>query len=736
MPNRLADETSPYLRQHADNPVDWRPWGEDAFAEARRRDVPIFLSVGYSTCYWCHVMERESFEDAGVAAVMNEHFVNVKIDREERPDVDALYMTAVQVQTRQGGWPMSCFLTPDLRYFYGGTYFPPRDAHGRPGFTTLLNAVGEHWRTGRGEALATAEQMAEILEKLAVPPRPGRALVLDEAAALELERRSRADFDPARGGFGGAPKFPRQTLLLAALAAERAAPDENRRRQLTATLNAMAAGGIRDHLGGGFHRYSTDAKWLVPHFEVMLYDQATLAQSYAEAAELFGDDGYQAVARGVCDFVIREMSAETGGFVAALDAEVDGREGQNYLWTPAQVRDVLGDDADAFLDAYGLSGGFNFADPHHSDGRPHANVLFAAGDWRATLADERLENHRKKLKSARDERKQPHVDGKIITSWNGLMIGALATMGEPKYAEAAARAADYLLENHRKPGGLARTSLAGDARHDGLLDDHAHLAAGLLDLHDATGQARWRDAAAELFADLQQKFADPAGGGHFFSAASADDLLVRQKIGTDSPLPAGAAVAADVARRLGHADVSAATIRCFAGPLHDHPGGSSALVQAALAHAREIGPIEVAAGAPADAPPPSPRALAEAAVQVRGRWADDRTLALTLHVADGHHLNAPDAADGLVPTTLHCEGATATLPPGDQLRGEIATTLAFAQPPGEVEVALTYQACTDTECLPPITRTLHVNPANCAGNDPAAGGCGEGCGCVSQPDAV
>ncbi len=383
--NRLGRESSPYLLQHRHNPVDWYPWGPEAFAAARERNVPIFLSVGYSTCYWCHVMERQSFEVAAVAEEMNGRFVNVKVDREERPDVDQLYMTAVQLLTRQGGWPMSVFLTPDLRPFYGGTYFPPQDAYGRPGFVTLLRGIDDAWRNRPGDVEKTAAQITSILRQLANPPPPEAPLTIDEAFVDALTQRSIDDYEPNFGGFGGAPKFPRETLLellLVRLAASQApapaAPDlaaakgpaARLRARLLHTLDAMAHGGIRDQLGGGFHRYSTDAKWLVPHFEIMLYDNAMLAWCYAEAFAQTGDRRYEAVARGVLDFVLREMTSPEGAFYTAFDAEVDAREGLTYLWTPAEIVEVLGaEDAQRFNRVYGVDRGFNFADPHHSQGR-------------------------------------------------------------------------------------------------------------------------------------------------------------------------------------------------------------------------------------------------------------------------------------------------------------------------------------------------------------------------------
>jgi uncharacterized protein YyaL (SSP411 family) len=331
--NRLANETSPYLLQHRHNPVDWHPWGPEAFAAARTSDRPIFLSVGYSTCYWCHVMERESFESPATAAVMNQLFVCIKVDREERPDVDQLYMTAVQVLTRQGGWPMSVFLTPDLRPFYGGTYFPPTDHGSRPGFVSLLREISDAYKNRRDQVEHSANQVSDILRQASVPDRPRQTITLDKPFIERLVARSESDYDPASGGFGSAPKFPRQSLLELLLVYNRINPDDKRMARLRHTLDSMANGGIRDQLGGGFHRYSTDADWLVPHFEIMLYDNATLAWCYIEAYRQTEDRRYAAVARGIFDFVLREMTSPDGAFYTAFDAEVDAREGLTYLWT-------------------------------------------------------------------------------------------------------------------------------------------------------------------------------------------------------------------------------------------------------------------------------------------------------------------------------------------------------------------------------------------------------------------
>src|SRR5437868_1155305 len=415
--NRLAKETSPYLLQHQHNPVDWFAWGPEAFEAANRDGKPIFLSVGYSTCYWCHVMERQCFENQAVAAEMNQRFINVKVDREERPDVDQLYMTAVQVLTRHGGWPMSVFLTPDLKPFFGGTYFPPTDTHGRPGFFRLLGLLESAYHNRKPDIEQTTAQLLSILQQMAEPRRPTQPLRIDDSFIEDLLERSTNDFDPVHGGFGSAPKFPRETLLQLLLVRNEQSPNPLRMRQLTNTLDALAHGGIRDHLGGGFHRYSTDAQWLVPHFEIMLYDNAMLAWVYAEASRQTKEKRHAEVARGILDFVLREMTAPEGGFYTAFDAEVDAMEGLSYLWTLDEVKSILGEaDSKVFAKVYGLDQGPNFADPHHGTGRPDKSILHLPNG-----IDEQTEAKvapmRQKLYEARRRRKQPLLDTKIITSW-------------------------------------------------------------------------------------------------------------------------------------------------------------------------------------------------------------------------------------------------------------------------------------------------------------------------------
>ena len=659
--NALADETSPYLLQHAHNPVDWRPWGAGRpSTEARRRGVPVFLSVGYSTCYWCHVMERESFESEATAAVMNERYVCVKVDREERPDVDALYMTAVQILTRQGGWPMSVFLLPDGRPFYGGTYFPPADAHGRPSFTRVLTALSDAHRDERDNVEANAAEITRVLRRLADPRPPEAAVAVDEAFLANAARHSAADYEPRFGGFGSAPKFPRETLLEMLLVA--AGDEPQIAKQLRHTLDAMADGGLRDHLGGGFHRYSTDARWLVPHFEIMLYDQAMLAWVYAEASRQYGVDRYARVARGVLDFVLREMTSPEGAFYTAFDAEVDAREGLNYLWTPEQVAEVLGDaDAARFGKVYGLDRGPNFADPHHGDGTPMANILHLPDGPGDDEDDPAVAAMRAKLLAARATRKQPLLDTKVVTSWNALNVRALAfagrVLGEPRYTEAAARAADFLLTKHRTDdGGLSRTSRDGVQRHAGFLDDYAFLAHACLELHATTGDDRWRREATGLADLIAERFnGDPgdnaATGGFYFTDAGQTDLIVRQKVATDSPLPSGNAVAARVFLALGRAGVAHGVVEAFAGTLEGNPAGESSLVTAAAELVRARGPFVVeppSEGGDAATRPASPDQLAESAVALRGEWLAPDRLAVTLHVAAGHHVNGADAPAPLV----------------------------------------------------------------------------------------
>jgi uncharacterized protein YyaL (SSP411 family) len=739
--NRLSRETSPYLLQHQHNPVDWYPWGPEAFERARRVNRPIFLSVGYSTCYWCHVMERQSFESEAVAAEMNSRFVCIKVDREERPDVDQLYMTAVQVLTQRGGWPMSVWLTPDLRPFYGGTYYPPQQ------FVQVLHGLEDAWRNRRAEVEKAADQITGVLRQLAQPPAPRQALTVDDALVESIVERTVADYDPRHGGFGGAPKFPRETELELLLARNARFPDERRLRMLRHTLDAMADGGIRDQLGGGFHRYSTDARWLVPHFEIMLYDNAMLAYVYAEAYRQTGEPRYARVAREVLDFVLREMTAPDGSFYTAFDAEVDSQEGLNYLWTQDEVNALLPpDDAALFSRVYGLDRGPNFADPHHGTGVADKNVLFLPEPLAAVAASlgvdegvlrDRLAPMKESLLRARAGRKQPLLDTKVLTSWDALMIRAFAygyqVLNDPRYRDAAERGARFLLERHRGPGGtLYRTSReGGPPKCAAFLDDYAFLAQALLALHDATGDAAWRDRAADVAAAMTTRFSDAEQGGLFFTDASADDLVVRQKVGADSPLPSGNAVAAMALLALGRSEEARRILAAFAQSMVQQGEGMSAMLQAATLHLARDGAFRVSLEEEAPARPASAADAAKEAVNVTAEWASPTELHVRLRVAPPWHVYAHDpcAADvSLVPTQLHVDagGADVTLvyPRGRDATfefvdrpvrvydGAVTIVARFAAPPSAPpRVSITYQACDDRACLAPVTRPVPVAPS-------------------------
>ena len=553
--NRLIDESSPYLLQHARNPVDWFPWGEEAFAKADAEDKPIFLSVGYSACHWCHVMERESFEDDRTAALMNKHFVNVKVDREERPDVDQIYMAAVQAIDGHGGWPMSVFLTPDGRPFYGGTYYPPRDAHGRPGFPRVLMSIRQAWGERRDEIVRSAGQLGEQLATLGrVAPSEGDldAALLDHAAR-ELGRA----FEPLHGGFGAAPKFPHPMDLRVLLREHARTGDAHALHMARHTLDRMARGGIYDHLGGGFARYSTDAEWLVPHFEKMLYDNALLAQTYVEAYQVTGDPEYARVARATFDYVIGRMTDPVGAFHAAEDADSEGEEGKFYVWTLDEIQGVLGPGrSEAFAAAFDVLEGGNW------EGKTILNLPRPLDETARMLGRDPedlrrdLDEDRARLLGVREGRVPPARDSKIITSWNGLMIAALAVggraLGDDRYLNAAERAAGVLLEHSRRPDGrLLRSFKDGRARFNAYLDDYANLVDGLTRLFEATGRVRWIASALELADLMIAQFHDPIEGGFFYTGIDHEVLITRAKDAFDNATPSGNAMAATALARLG-----------------------------------------------------------------------------------------------------------------------------------------------------------------------------------------
>jgi uncharacterized protein YyaL (SSP411 family) len=538
--NQLARETSPYLLQHAHNPVDWYPWGPEALSRARELDRPIFLSIGYAACHWCHVMERESFEDAETARDLNEHFVAIKVDREERPDLDAIYMDAVQQMTGGGGWPMSVFLTPDGKPFYGGTYFPDTPRHGLPSFRQVLAGVSEAWRERRDEVERSSSDLAHAISAHARPPGDAalEPVALDDAfAAIEH------GFDARTGGWGGAPKFP-QPMTIEFLMRRAAAGDDGRALAMARrSLDAMAAGGIHDHLGGGFARYATDSIWLVPHFEKMLYDNAQLARVYVHAWQLTRDARYREVALDTLTFMERDLLTADGGFAASLDADTAGVEGATYVWTLAEVEAVLGDAALAaeFCRAYGVT----------AEGNWEGHTILS----RVVEGDEgRLAQARDRLFAARQKRPQPARDDKVLTAWNGLAIAAFAdaaaALDEPHLADVAARAADLLLTRLRDADGrLSRSWKDGRAVAAGTLEDYTHLADGLLALYQATFEERWFVAARDLADQALSHFAD-ASGGFFDTADDHEELITRPKGLQDNAIPSGGAMAAEVLLRL------------------------------------------------------------------------------------------------------------------------------------------------------------------------------------------
>jgi uncharacterized protein YyaL (SSP411 family) len=530
MPNRLAQETSPYLLQHAGNPVDWYPWGSEALSRAREEDRPILLSVGYSACHWCHVMERESFEDPDTAAYMNEHFVNVKVDREERPDVDALYMEAVQAISGHGGWPMTVFLDPDGVPFYGGTYFPPDESRGMPSFRMVMEAVVDAFKGRRDELRARAGRTRAHLGAI------GKIEPADEEPGAELlvqaVERLHQSADPVRGGFGGAPKFPPASALELLLA--RGVTDTVER-----TLDAMLAGGIYDQLGGGFSRYSVDAAWLVPHFEKMLYDNALLAGAYLHGWQALGHERYRRVCEETLDWALREMRGPEGGFYSALDADSEGEEGLFYTWTAEEIRAALGPEADAVIEFYGVSESGNF------EGR---NVLHRAAGAGAPEPPQ-LSDARRLLLEHRERRPRPGLDDKRLTSWNALMIAPLAeagaVLGRADYLAAARDCATFVLGSLRNgEGQLLRTYKDGDARIHAYLEDHAFLLEALLTLYEASFERRWFDEARNVAGAMVARFGDPERGGFFSTSDDHEQLIARRKEIGDHPIPSGNSAAA------------------------------------------------------------------------------------------------------------------------------------------------------------------------------------------------
>jgi len=779
MANRLATSSSPYLLQHAENPVDWWPWGMEAISEARRRGVPIFLSAGYSTCYWCHVMERESFEDGPTARVMNERFVCVKVDREEHPEVDQVYMTALHVLTGHGGWPMNMFVEPEgLKPFWGGTYFPKSPRHNLPSFVQVLEGMAGAWATRREEVLkqagAVAESVAEHLSAGAAPVPVGRP-----HAAMAI-RTLLTIADPVHGGFGGAPKFPQAVYLEMLLdarervgasadsgAAGRAAIDAVLRR----ALDGMSLGGVHDHVGGGFHRYSVDASWTVPHFEKMLYDQAQMLSVYARASGAFGDAWYGRVARRIAAYVLREMTDREGAFFTAQDAEVDGREGLNYLWSTAEMAAALGEDEARFAaEVFAVSRGPNFQDPHHPskpgevarnvlrlDERPEAAASRLGVGVEALV--HRLDRVSEAMLAARAKRKQPRLDDKVLTSWNGLMIGALARAGqalaEPFMIAAAERAARAVLARHRpRAGALLHASRLGTGGVAGTLEDYAMLAGGLLASAEAAP-----DSAEDLAARADELLDEAAGlfgdgrSGYMDTQAGRPDLFVRARATYDGAMPSAASAMThallDRAERTGlepHLRAAASAVAATSAAVAESPISAVNSTRAVLRMlaldepmlVQALGPVREDAGGAATAGGPAVTIWASEDEVAVGPD-EPASLLVRLEIAPGYHLTAPGgsrAAGSTRAVEVSVAGgsgvvAYADYPVGEPLapeedsasggageaeshrvyRGVVEMEVALERVgawSGEPRLVVTYQPCTDRSCGEPVSHVLDV----------------------------
>ena len=599
--NRLAQEKSPYLLQHQFNPVDWLPWGEPAFEQARREDKPIFLSVGYSTCHWCHVMERESFENESVAKFLNEHFVSIKVDREERPDVDKIYMTFVQAATGQGGWPMSVFLTPDLKPFFGGTYFAPDARYGRPGFLQLLQHIHQLWQNRRSDLTKSAADMHGQLEQMIASVSQTNAGELSPEVLRHAGEVFKAGYDPRHGGFGGAPKFPQPSQPQFLLRSAHRIGDRDALRMVLHTCDRMAAGGIHDQLGGGFARYSVDAEWLVPHFEKMLYDNAQLAQLYLEACLITGEPKYADVTRDILDYVLRDMTDAAGGFYSAEDADSEGHEGKFYCWTRQELQKLLApDEFKAAVKYFGITERGNFVDHSHPQPLPNQNVLSIVEPDLSPGEQDALGRAREKMRATRAQRVRPHLDDKVLASWNGLMLGAFARAGavldDDSYRATAERNLAFIRNQlwDAKRKTLSHRWREGERDTVELLEGYAFLLAGVLDCYEATLEPGHLEFAIALAEQMLARFYDPEHGGFWQSLAEQRDLILRVKEVYDGAEPSGNSVAvlsllrlARITDRLDFAAAAEKTLCLFASRLQEIPQTVPCLLQALDFHLAE-----------------------------------------------------------------------------------------------------------------------------------------------------
>lgn len=709
--NRLYGETSPYLQLHARNPVDWYPWGDEAIERARELDRPIFLSIGYSTCYWCHRMEEDVFENPEIAATMNAGFVNIKVDREERPDLDEIYMTATQLITRQGGWPNSVFLTPDLEPFFAGTYFPPEDRGNMVGFPTVLNRIQELWKNDRARIEESAERIKAAMEEMI---RGGSSTAAEVPSAEGVERAVdslRQSYDEEWGGFGPAPKFPSPAnlFLLHSRAVE---GDVDARRMLVETLHHMCRGALYDHVGGGFHRYATDRKWRVPHFEKMLYDNALLAEILIDTSRLTSDAELARFAEGTLDFVLDHMSYEEGGFYSAIDSQTDLHEGAYYVWRREELEAIL---TESELELLGPIFGFD-GEPNFEEGlytiyltapiSEHADRLgMSREELLAQLATPLTE-----LRQARREREMPLVDDKVLADWNGMMIGALAKGGDffekSRYWDAAKKAAERVLESLQSDDGTLQHSWRnGEAKVDAFLDDYAFMMRGLLTLHRATGDTRWLEASEQLADELESRLRDPRGG---YFQTTADPLnLFRTKGVMDGAIPSGNGIAvealmglAELTGKKKYRERAEAAMRAFSSEYMQFPSATKTLAAAIARYHGEM----------------NPRELASSVVEASLETADGH-FQIRMRIREGWHVNAnPASSPYLIPTEVRGDVGDVRYPEGEMMTFSFSDE-AISVYGSEVtlegrllgeRVVLVYQACDDSRCLSPVERKLEL----------------------------
>lgn len=739
--NRLVDQTSPYLLQHAHNPVQWYPWSDEAFAKAKLENKPIFLSVGYSTCYWCHVMEVESFEDEEVAAVINEHFIAIKVDREERPDIDEQYMLATQLIAKRGGWPNSVWLTPDGKPWMAGTYFP------KQGFIQVLLQLADVWKNRRDEVNQQADTLTKATQRMSRP-------TMNEGIELTSQLTKQATdllvsrFDPLLGGFGGAPKFPPHGTLQLLIQQFRETSDKSLLKPISVTLDAMWLGGIHDHIGGGFHRYSTDAEWLLPHFEKMLYDNAQLMQAYVDGYQITGNMRYSEAVADIHGWVKREMTSPEGAFYSALDSGEVGKEGEAYVWPVNRLKDLLGaTDAAIFGEIYNFLSEGNFKE--QSTGKrtetniPHLKqsietIAAKRGRSEQELAGS-LAQMRNKMLVERQTWPQPRVDDKVLTSWNGLMIGSLAYAGrilhEPSYIESASRAADFILKNMVRDEVLLRTYRDGVAKIPGYLDDYAYFVQGLIELHRATGDPRWLDQATRLAKRMLSEFEDPENGGFFFTTASHEDLMLRTKhLGGGGNMPNPNGVVVQVLIQLDeltgepiYRQSTKRTLESLSGLLAGQPHGVETLLVASSQYL-----TKTKSESPKTAPPIEQSRRVNAVTirisptRLTAKPGDAITIKVVLEIDEGWHLYGEnpesefllastvtvDASEQVAIGKMKSPQAQSKLDPilqqalstySGRIEFEVPLTIGSNAKPGKIPLSISVktQACDKNRCLPP-----------------------------------